>query len=177
MDSLHAQGKTSETPTNQAIPTQMNAENPPPIYQHSQNQNSPPTDSIKQTGGETNLAHTQPIQSPVQQTTHVPQKDEAHLQQNHGNTQTFKSATPLINLGEGAAPVDCPACGQRSITRVEYETGNTTHVFALILCCVSLCCISYMLNGTKDVQHRCGRCGALLATWKRNGNTVVHLFE
>lgn len=38
----------------------------------------------------------------------------------------FHTATPLGNLGEGAAPVDCPCCRQRALTRTTYHSGNTT---------------------------------------------------
>lgn len=38
----------------------------------------------------------------------------------------YQTATPLANLGEGAAPVDCPCCHMRALTRTEYHSGNTT---------------------------------------------------
>ncbi|MCJ1293069.1 hypothetical protein MMC34_004622 [Xylographa carneopallida] len=38
----------------------------------------------------------------------------------------YQSATPLQSIGQGPTPVDCPACGTRAMTRVEYESGNTT---------------------------------------------------
>jgi hypothetical protein len=38
----------------------------------------------------------------------------------------YQTATPIANLGRGPAPADCPACGQRSMTNVAFETGNTT---------------------------------------------------
>lgn len=44
---------------------------------------------------------------------------------NNGGTH-FKNVTPLAVLGQGAAPVDCPACGQRAMTVVNTEVGNTT---------------------------------------------------
>lgn len=37
----------------------------------------------------------------------------------------YQTATPLQSLGEGAAPVDCPACRQRALTRTDYVSGNT----------------------------------------------------
>ena len=37
----------------------------------------------------------------------------------------YHTATPLQSLGEGAAPVDCPACHQRALTRTDYVSGNT----------------------------------------------------
>ncbi|MCJ1319025.1 hypothetical protein MMC15_004357 [Xylographa vitiligo] len=38
----------------------------------------------------------------------------------------YQSATPLQSIGQGPTPVDCPACGTRALTRVQYEAGNTT---------------------------------------------------
>jgi hypothetical protein len=88
----------------------------------------------------------------------------------------FQSSTPIASLNRGCAPADCPACGQRSMTTVAYEIGNTTHAWALGLCCLAcLGCIPYLMNSLKDVQHRCGRCGVLLATWHRSGTTEVHI--
>jgi hypothetical protein len=88
----------------------------------------------------------------------------------------YQNATPIANLGRGPAPTDCPACGQRAMTNVQFETGNTTHAWGFIVCCVAcLGCIPYMMSSLKDVQHKCGRCGVLLATWHRSGNTEVHI--
>ena len=38
----------------------------------------------------------------------------------------FASATPLFSLQQGPAPVDCPMCRVRQMTRVEYVSGGTT---------------------------------------------------
>jgi hypothetical protein len=38
----------------------------------------------------------------------------------------YQHATPLHGLGESSAPVDCPSCRQRELTRVEYHSGQTT---------------------------------------------------
>ena len=38
----------------------------------------------------------------------------------------YQSVTPIASLGRGPAPADCPACGQRAMTSVAFETGNTT---------------------------------------------------
>ena len=45
--------------------------------------------------------------------------------QQHGGAQ-YQNATPIGALNRGPAPADCPACGQRAMTNVAYETGNTT---------------------------------------------------
>jgi len=38
----------------------------------------------------------------------------------------YQNATPIASLNRGPAPADCPACGQRSMTSVSFETGNST---------------------------------------------------
>ncbi|MCJ1224475.1 hypothetical protein MMC12_001120 [Toensbergia leucococca] len=87
----------------------------------------------------------------------------------------YRTATPLYALNSAAAPVDCPCCGARALTRIEFEAGNTTHAWAAALCCVfCIGCVPYLMASLKDVTHRCGSCGVLLATWKRSGNTLVH---
>ncbi|KAF2712307.1 hypothetical protein K504DRAFT_499410 [Pleomassaria siparia CBS 279.74] len=88
----------------------------------------------------------------------------------------YQTVTPIANLNRSPAPVDCPACGQRAMTNVAYKTGNTVHAWALGVCCVTgFGCIPYFVTSLKDVQHKCGRCGVLLATWHRSGTTEVHI--
>lgn len=111
------------------------------------------------------------------------------------NGSNYRSAVSIPNLGMSAAPVDCPMCGQRAMTSIIYFVGNTTQfvlkyhscseyttnicqnsawalaVFCLTLC---LCFIPYMMNSLKDVKHKCGNCGTLLATWHKSGAVDVH---
>ncbi|RPA99440.1 hypothetical protein L873DRAFT_1683845 [Choiromyces venosus 120613-1] len=83
---------------------------------------------------------------------------------------TYAQATPLAALTRSPAPVDCPVCGKRGLSVVTYETGNTTHLAALLLCIVAcLGCIPYLITGLKDVAHSCGNCGTMLAIWHRSG--------
>jgi len=59
----------------------------------------------------------------------VPQQQFAGQQpmpQQVSQKQQYANATPIQSLGRGSAPVDCPACGQRALTRIQYETGNST---------------------------------------------------
>merc|ERR1711964_717937 len=85
------------------------------------------------------------------------------------NTGKYQMATPLGSLQQGPAPVDCPVCGVREMTRTEFVSGGTTHLSAL-LCCCCLClgCIPYLASWFKDCEHKCGSCGALLAVWHRS---------
>ncbi|CZS96321.1 hypothetical protein WAI453_009878 [Rhynchosporium graminicola] len=90
------------------------------------------------------------------------------------NNTKYQMATPLASLQQGPAPVDCPVCGVRELTRTEFVSGGTTHLSAL-LCCCCLClgCIPYMASWFKDCEHKCGSCGAFLACWHRSGRTEV----
>lgn len=97
--------------------------------QQGQYQQSPmgsPPAQIKQ---ETSYYGAQPVQSPPPQ--QVPQVLAPPPSQYH-------TSTPLQSLQEGPAPVDCPSCRTRHVTRVTYLSGNTTM-------CVSLCWLKYLL--------------------------------
>lgn len=46
--------------------------------------------------------------------------------------RTYQNVTPLASLGRSPAPVDCPACGQRQMTRISFLAGNyTQYVYPL----------------------------------------------
>jgi hypothetical protein len=40
--------------------------------------------------------------------------------------RVYQTAMPIMALNESAAPVDCTVCGQRALTRTEYNVGTTT---------------------------------------------------
>ncbi|KAL4883219.1 LITAF-like zinc ribbon domain-containing protein [Aspergillus karnatakaensis] len=70
---------------------------------------------------------------------------------------------------------DCPVCGQREMTRPEGVTGKTTHGWAGVLCfCACVGCIPYFASAFKDVNHMCGKCGHVLATYHNSGHVEVH---
>jgi len=46
--------------------------------------------------------------------------------QNNASRNNYQTATPLASLQQGPAPVDCPACGVREMTRTEFVSGGTT---------------------------------------------------
>ncbi|RDL38884.1 uncharacterized protein BP5553_03224 [Venustampulla echinocandica] len=134
---------------------------------------------------------THPVQQPQQAHAAIPLQETAPGQQpqpvyNQGGhpqavpgpagQRTFQNATPLASLGRGPAPADCPACGQRAMTRVTHVTGNYTHAWALGLCCFTwcLCWVPYVIDSFKDVDHHCGQCGVMLATWHKSGSVEVH---
>ncbi|KAJ5635925.1 LPS-induced tumor necrosis factor alpha factor [Penicillium longicatenatum] len=88
----------------------------------------------------------------------------------------YASAVPLHALRQTPAPVDCPACGQREMTRTQAVSGSTTHALAALLCfCCCLGCIPYIISGLKDVDHSCGKCGVKLACWHNSGR--VEMFQ
>ncbi|KAL8892826.1 MAG: hypothetical protein Q9192_005548 [Flavoplaca navasiana] len=89
----------------------------PPQQQYTPMSSPPIHDQPKQeyyAGQENNPTPIHPQQSmPVQQ-------HQAQV------AQAYQTATPIANLGEGAAPVDCPCCHMRALTKTEYHSGNTT---------------------------------------------------
>ncbi|KAJ4983078.1 litaf-like zinc finger domain-containing protein [Stagonosporopsis vannaccii] len=95
------------------------------------------------------------------------------------NTPKHPNIIPLSTLTRSPAPVECPACKHRGITSTDYESGNTTRAWALGLLLLTwcLCCIPYCMTSTKNVSHKCGQCGVLLATWHRSGHTEVQLYD
>jgi len=105
------------------------------------------------------------------------QQQPAMAQQPVGAAPIYQTAIPLMALSMGSAPVDCPVCRKRGLTRTEFQAGNTTLMWAILFCVfVGLPCIPYLMNGTKNVKHSCGNCGVHLATWNRGGQTEVFQF-
>ncbi|KAL8896272.1 MAG: hypothetical protein Q9207_007785 [Kuettlingeria erythrocarpa] len=106
---------------NTSSPSSYNtgAPNNAPIQQYPQQpMASPPMDQPKQEfypgqPGTPQHQASMPMQQQQQQQQPMPQSG-------------YQTATPLANLGEGAAPVDCPCCHMRALTRPEYHSGNTT---------------------------------------------------
>ena len=82
-------------------------------------------------------AAAQPVDPNMQQDRSVPMQQQMPMHQNTMPMQQqmqqpmqsqsqYHTAIPLGNLQEAAAPVDCPVCRQRALTRTEYVAGNTT---------------------------------------------------
>lgn len=65
----------------------------------------------------------QPVQEKSYQQQGMPQQQ---MPQQQMPTSNFASATPLVSLQQGPAPVDCPMCRVRQMTRVEFVSGGTT---------------------------------------------------
>ncbi|OJI98920.1 hypothetical protein ASPVEDRAFT_25765 [Aspergillus versicolor CBS 583.65] len=87
----------------------------------------------------------------------------------------YPTAIPLHALGRTSQVVDCPMCHTREMTRTEAVNGSTTHAWAAVLCCCACVgCIPYFMAHFKDVEHKCGKCNYLLATYHGSGHVVVH---
>jgi len=116
------------------------------------------------------------VQSQAIPIQHQPQDPSA--QQNY-TFRAYKTATPLNVLGRTGAPADCPACGQRNMTRIVTVVGNTNHLYAgIVFLFTGICCfIPYLMDAMKDVEHRCGNCGVLLATVHKSGRVDVHQYH
>ncbi|KAF2190913.1 hypothetical protein K469DRAFT_719872 [Zopfia rhizophila CBS 207.26] len=156
----------------------------PPVYQDpNQPANAQPMMQNQAYGQPQQMQYAQsPPQQPQgaymqpQQTGQFQQPQNPGMPPQQQSGTVYQNVTPIASLNRSPAPADCPACGQRAMTNVSYEIGNTTHAWALGLCCFAcLGCIPYVMNSLKDVQHKCGRCGVLLATWHRSGTTEVHI--
>jgi len=109
-----------------------------------------------------------------QQQLQQPPNQPAFVQQQSA-PQVFQSAVPVANLGANPAPVDCPICHARAMTRVTKETGNTNLAWAIGACLVCCCLafIPFVMDSLKNVRHQCGNCGATLALWHKSGRTDV----
>ena len=87
----------------------------PQMYAQPQQQQQYAGSPAPQQGG----AYGQPPQNPGM----PPQHPGMPPQQQTGTV--YQSVTPIASLNRSPAPADCPACGQRAMTNVAYETGNT----------------------------------------------------
>jgi lipopolysaccharide-induced tumor necrosis factor-alpha factor len=69
----------------------------------------------------------QPAMQPIQEKNYPQQGlPEQPMAQQPMPANNFASATPLVSLQQGPAPVDCPVCRVRQMTRVEFVSGGTT---------------------------------------------------
>lgn len=64
---------------------------------------------------------------------HIPQQHPQIVPQQYVQA-SFLNATPLSALNMGSAPVDCPMCGVRAMTRINFVPGSQTqyHRFAIL---------------------------------------------
>ncbi|KAJ2895897.1 hypothetical protein MKZ38_006053 [Zalerion maritima] len=136
----------------------------------------PPEYSPSQEQAPRQLAFPEDQQQQQQQQQPEPQPQQEYQQMaQQQQPGGYIMETPLPSLGEHPAVVRCTKCNQVGMTRVEYESGGSTHGWAALLClCCCLGCIPYMMSSLKDVVHYCNHCNAALITWHRSGRTTVH---
>jgi len=85
-------------------------------------------------------------------------------------------------LDDRPSLTDCPLCGHRVMTIINYETKAELSYESAILHCLNgsifdiLCCTGFLDSG-KDVVHLCGHCGNELAKWFRGTGTTVVLAD
>ncbi|KAM0745912.1 hypothetical protein T439DRAFT_337601 [Meredithblackwellia eburnea MCA 4105] len=81
--------------------------------------------------------------------------------------------TNIMGLMDHPRVVKCTSCHRVGMTTVTYVPGTRSHIIAFLLCClfVPLVVLPYTesMNSSKDVEHRCGGCGAMIAKWMRGG--------
>ena len=65
-------------------------------------------------------------QPPPQPDQGGPISSEAYTSKSSQQATQYQTATPIPNLGMSPAPVDCPACGKRGMTKISHHAGNTT---------------------------------------------------
>ncbi|KAJ5939789.1 LPS-induced tumor necrosis factor alpha factor [Penicillium verhagenii] len=114
----------------------------------------------------------QPMPNHVQ----VPQLQQQQIYYTpFGQPTRYATAVPLESIQSAPCPVDCPVCGMREMTKTDFISGGTTHLFAALFCfCCCLGCIPYLIASLKNVEHRCGNpgCNARLAFWHKNSGYV-----
>ncbi|KAI0890981.1 hypothetical protein F4806DRAFT_338909 [Annulohypoxylon nitens] len=74
--------------------------------------------------------------------------------------------TPLKNLTETPAWIDCPFCNKRAMTRASKEgtTMQTVVGCLLCLCCVCLACLPCMCGWLQNTHIYCTSCSIRIAT-------------
>lgn len=106
-DSYHNE-KGTASPQPVPIESQNGMPPPQPTFQQ-QGQNGYPQDHYQHDKAHQNAANI-----------------HAHSQQNGAQRNQYGNATPLASLQQAPAPVDCPICGVREMTRTEFTSGGTT---------------------------------------------------
>ncbi|KAL8946921.1 MAG: hypothetical protein Q9222_006746 [Ikaeria aurantiellina] len=93
------------------------------IQQHPQQQGYPNQPMVSPP-----IDHQAPKQEyyPGQQATPQHQVSNPMPQMPQQQPSGYQTAVPLQNLQEAAAPVDCPMCRMRALTKTEMHSGNTT---------------------------------------------------
>ncbi|XP_001966767.3 cell death-inducing p53-target protein 1 [Drosophila ananassae] len=82
--------------------------------------------------------------------------------------RNFFALTPQPKLGDAAADIMCPACGERIITEVRRTPNARTNALAGWLCTFGWCCCAcvcpYFLNFCRTTSHYCPTCKVFLGS-------------
>ncbi|KAI5459585.1 hypothetical protein BGZ63DRAFT_254837 [Mariannaea sp. PMI_226] len=89
-----------------------------------------------------------------------------------------EEAVALKDLKFWPRVINCPACMEPSITRVNSKMCTGTHVMAgfFLVCTVVGVVIPYVVKSFRDVEHYCCRCNRRLVTHHFATGTEIHVF-
>jgi len=82
---------------------------------------------------------------------------------------------PHMLLRRKPAMVNCRMCGCNGLTRTEFVIGNTNHALATVFFFTTgvFFWIPYKIKSWRNINHQCGICGVLVATWHKSGRIDV----
>ncbi|KAI0012825.1 hypothetical protein F4779DRAFT_534743 [Xylariaceae sp. FL0662B] len=89
--------------------------------------------------------------------------------------QDPQMVTPLHMLGEQPTWIDCPACRQRTLTKITKEASSMQTIAGLVLClfCVCLACLPCINHWCENINIYCSSCNARVATIPHDGQIQV----
>ncbi|KAF7927786.1 uncharacterized protein EAE98_006168 [Botrytis deweyae] len=153
--------------------SEINTQPPPPSYNAHADQHSSEKRTVENNhhGGNENET---PPQFQIRPDVLMNADGNAGGGGNGGGKYEGQYPAPLTSLQKESRLVRCPRCGVCEYTGVEWVSGGTADISAL-LCCLCFClpCVPYLMTSFKDVHHKCANCGFLVAVWKRSGKTEV----
>ncbi|WAK75112.1 LITAF/PIG7 possible membrane associated motif in LPS-induced tumor necrosis factor alpha factor [Largemouth bass virus] len=82
------------------------------------------------------------------------------------DSDTF--TTLPCELEDSPGKVKCPHCDKVVTTVLTHVTGRMTWIVcaALTLTCIPCCCIPFICNSTKDIDHTCPECKKAIFRYK-----------
>lgn len=103
--------------------------------------------------------------------------ERANTSRSNCGEPSWANVVPLSLLGRWAAVVECPLCKELTRTTLRHETGKGTHWMATLLLFTTGVgfFVPYVTDFSKNVQHRCLKCGNTLATNHFGSGTEAHL--
>lgn len=119
-----------------SAPSELTSYTPAPPYGQAIHENKQPSDPIaapepvKAYPGQPDIQSQYPVHSPSDVKAYPgqpapPQQGPHPYYTPFGQPSSYATAVPLHSLQSAPAPVDCPSCGHREMTRVESVSGGT----------------------------------------------------